>query len=124
MSVLRPDAREQRTLQVGATVVAVALLVRREAVLAAIGGAEGSRGNGLDDAAVEALDHAVGLGRVGARQAVLDGVGSAEAIEGVAPAGSACACWHIAAETVGEFRAPRHRARTDGATMARSVSTV
>ena len=62
-------------------------------------------GDRLAEAAVEALDHAVGLRRVGPGQAVLDAVGGADAVEGMPAAGPAGPPGHVAAEAVGELGA-------------------
>jgi len=69
---------------------------------------------GLAEAPVEALDHAVGLGPVGSGELVFDAVALADLVEGM----SACAAVALSparvAEAVGEFRAVVGQDGVDG----------
>ena len=68
-------------------VLMVDLHILQKGLLQALGGIEAGGGQHLTDAAVEALDHAVGLGVTGLDETVLNPVFGTDLIEGVCPGG-------------------------------------
>ena len=97
----------------------VSLVLGGEAVFSGISAVGWFGGDGFAEAAIEALDHAVGLGMVGFGQPVADALALAEAIEGVAP-GAGLACGVLgSAEAVGELGAVVGEHGVDG--MAEGV---
>jgi hypothetical protein len=83
----------------------IAVGVGEELVLSLVPGGSGPAGDGLGEPAVEAFDHAVGLGMERAGEAVLDAMVRADPVEGVASAGAALPRPAGASETVGELGA-------------------
>jgi hypothetical protein len=84
----------------------ISFIVAIEFVLAAIAAGGRCILDGLDDAAVEAFGHAVGLGLEGAGELVLDGLARHTLSKGWRPEGPAFGLtFHVNGEAVCEFRA-------------------
>ena len=84
----------------------IALVVGGEPVFAAVRAGGGMVSQCFGETAVEAFDHAVGLGVEGFGQAVVDAVGFADQIEGVVTGGFAVGlALHVDGEAVGELAA-------------------
>ena len=83
-------------------VLIVDLDVLKDGLLQALRRVESGGGQHLGDTPIEALDHAVGLGTSGRDEPVLDGVGGADLIEGMAARGLTLAG---GAEAIREFLA-------------------
>ena len=86
----------------------VALLVRSEAVATGIPWACGVCGDRVAQAAVESLDHAVGLRVIGPGELVADAVLLAQPVKGMAAGASGAPGVARSAEPIGELRTIAH----------------
>lgn len=107
----------QRTLR---DVLVVDLHIAGKRFVQVLAAVKAGGGEHLRDAAVEALDHAVGLGMAGFDQAMLNGIGGTDLIEDVRPSGLALAG---GAETVGELLAvvSEHLGKPEGSGLDQAL---